>query len=69
MNLLVAGGVLFLSSGLFAAAVTIVRDLPSGLVVSSGVFGATLGCVFPILVGIFLIRLGTKKGRFSKRSR
>jgi hypothetical protein len=69
MNLLVAGGVFFLSSGLLAAVVTIARGLPSGLVVSYGVFGSTLGCVFPILVGIFLIHLGTKKGKFSKRNR
>jgi len=69
MNLLLVGGVFFLSIGLLAAIVSIVRDFPSGLVIDSSVFGATLGSVLPILVGIILIHLGTKRGRFSKRNR
>jgi hypothetical protein len=68
-NLLFVGGVFFLSIGLLAAAITIVRDLPSGLVVDSGLFGATLGSVLTILVGIILINLGTKRGKFSKHNR
>jgi len=69
MNLLLVGGVFFLSIGLLAAIVSITRDFPSGVVIDSGVFGATLGSVLPIIVGIILIHLGTKRGRFSKRNR
>jgi Na+/glutamate symporter len=69
LNLLLVGGVFFLLIGLLAAVITVARDSPSGLVVNSGVFGATLGIVFPILVGIILVRLGTKRSRFSKHNR
>ena len=68
LNLLLVGGVFFLSIGSLGAIVSITRDFPSGLTTDSIVFGATLISVFPILVGIILIHLGTKQGRFSKRN-
>jgi hypothetical protein len=70
VDLLVLGGAFFLFSGILAIIVTVIRDSPSGLLAGgNSIIGATLGSLLGVLVGVFLIRLGTKRGKFSKRSR
>jgi hypothetical protein len=70
INILVIGGFFFLSIGVLAIIISIVRDFPSGFLIGGGsIFGATLGSLFSVLVGLLLIQLGTNKGRFSKQSR
>lgn len=68
LNLLLIGGLFFLVGGLLAIVIMVLRDIPSGLIVDAGQLGgAALGSLFCILVGVFLMHLGTRPGRFSKK--
>jgi hypothetical protein len=68
-GILLLGGLFFFSIGVFALAVSLLSGSPAGLFTGGGTFGATLGSLLAVVVGLVLIRAGTRRGRFSKRNR
>jgi hypothetical protein len=64
LNFFVIVGAGMFVFGLF---ITGVELLTSGLVSSAGVFGETLPSVLLVVLGIVLIRVGTRPKRFSRR--
>jgi hypothetical protein len=63
-NLWVVGGVLFLSIG---TVTTLVGILSGGLLSSITAIGATMPSLLSLVLGVILIRIGTRPGKFARR--
>ena len=64
LNFFVIVGVCLVFAGLFTTVILVLRG---GLGSSMGVFGVTMPSVLSLVLGIALIKVGTRSKRFSRR--